>query len=390
MTTLIPPYGFPVTEFEARTVRAQQLMRNMRLDALLLMTEPEIAYYAGFNSYFWQSPTRPWFLVIPLSGEPIAVVPSIGVTTVANTWIQDVRSWQSPNPADEGVSLLASTLKELGTNYKRIGVPTGPETHLRMPGNDVQTLNRLLGGISLVDATDIVKTQRMVKSSLEIAKHQHICELVSDSFENVPRIIHTGMSEREAFQAFRLDILSRKATSAPYLVTTSGPGGIDDAIRFPCDRVLNEGDLLFIDTGCEYDGYYSDFDRNFALGAASEEALAAYRLAYKATEAGIAAVKPGVKSSDVFKAMAKVLEEGGASNSSIGRMGHGVGLKNTEWPSIMASDDTVLQAGMILAIEPGYEFLPGKIMLHEENVVVRDEAAQLLSRRADPELPILT
>lgn len=390
MTTLIPPYGFPVTEFEARTVRAQQLMRNMRLDALLLMTEPEIAYYAGFNSYFWQSPTRPWFLVIPLSGEPIAVVPSIGVTTVANTWIQDVRSWQSPNPADEGVSLLASTLKELGTNYKRIGVPTGPETHLRMPGNDVQTLNRLLGGISLVDATDIVKTQRMVKSSLEIAKHQHICELVSDSFENVPRIIHTGMSEREAFQAFRLDILSRKATSAPYLVTTSGPGGIDDAIRFPCDRVLNEGDLLFIDTGCEYDGYYSDFDRNFALGAASDEALAAYRLAYKATEAGIAAVKPGVKSSDVFKAMAKVLEEGGASNSSIGRMGHGVGLKNTEWPSIMASDDTVLQAGMILAIEPGYEFLPGKIMLHEENVVVRDEAAQLLSRRADPELPILT
>ncbi len=390
MTTLIPPYGFPVTEFEARTVRAQQLMRNMRLDALLLMTEPEIAYYAGFNSYFWQSPTRPWFLVIPLSGEPIAVVPSIGVTTVANTWIQDVRSWQSPNPADEGVSLLASTLKELGTNYKRIGVPTGPETHLRMPGNDVQTLNRLLGGISLVDATDIVKTQRMVKSSLEIAKHQHICELVSDSFENVPRIIHTGMSEREAFQAFRLDILSRKATSAPYLVTTSGPGGIDDAIRFPCDRVLNEGDLLFIDTGCEYDGYYSDFDRNFALGAASDEALFAYRLAYKATEAGIAAVKPGVKSSDVFKAMAKVLEEGGASNSSIGRMGHGVGLKNTEWPSIMASDDTVLQAGMILAIEPGYEFLPGKIMLHEENVVVRDEAAQLLSRRADPELPILT
>ena len=390
MTTLIPPYGFPVTEFEARTVRAQQLMRNMRLDALLLMTEPEIAYYAGFNSYFWQSPTRPWFLVIPLSGEPIAVVPSIGVTTVANTWIQDVRSWQSPNPADEGVSLLASTLKELGTNYKRIGVPTGPETHLRMPGNDVQTLNRLLGGISLVDATDIVKTQRMVKSSLEIAKHQHICELVSDSFENVPRIIHTGMSEREAFHAFRLDILSRKATSAPYLVTTSGPGGIDDAIRFPCDRVLNEGDLLFIDTGCEYDGYYSDFDRNFALGAASDEALFAYRLAYKATEAGIAAVKPGVKSSDVFKAMAKVLEEGGASNSSIGRMGHGVGLKNTEWPSIMASDDTVLQAGMILAIEPGYEFLPGKIMLHEENVVVRDEAAQLLSRRADPELPILT
>ncbi len=364
-------------------------MRNKRLDALLLMTEPEIAYYAGFNSYFWQSPTRPWFLVIPLSGEPIAVVPSIGVTTVSNTWIQDVRSWQSPNPADEGVSLLASTLKELATNHKRIGVPTGPETHLRMPGNDVQTLNKLLGRIVLADATDIVKSQRMVKSSLEIAKHRYICELVSDTFEHVPQIIHQGMTEREAFQTFRLDILSRKATSAPYLVATSGPGGINDAIRFPCDRILNDGDLLFIDTGCEYDGYYSDFDRNFAIATASEQALAAYRLAFKATEAGLATVKPGARTSDVFRAMAKVLEQGGASNSAIGRMGHGVGLKNTEWPSIMTNDETILQAGMILAIEPGYEFLPGKIMLHEENVVVTEDGAELLSRRAAPDLPIL-
>lgn len=381
--------GFPIEEFETRVGNAQRLMRHADMDALLFMTEREFTYFAGFQSNFWQSPTRPWFLVLPAEGDPIAVIPSIGENALKLSWIKDVRLWASPNPEDEGISLLSDTLKSLATRHGRVGVPMGPETHLRMPANDVQALQSALGSVEMVDATDIIRSLRMVKSEREIAKHKYICGLVSDAYENMGSIAQAGMSEREILAAYRLDVLQRGADTVPYIVVTAAQDGTDDAIRYPNDCPLVAGDVLFVDTGAEFDGYYCDFDRNFAIGRASDLTKRAYDLAYRATDAGIAAVRPGARACDVWKAMADVLAAGGAQGSGVGRMGHGVGLHNTEWPSLMATDETVLQVGMVLAIEPGYDLAPGRMMLHEENVVVRENGAELLTRRAPPEIPIL-
>jgi len=379
--------GFPVFEYETRVQKAQTLMHAAGMDALLFMTQNEFTYFAGFQSNFWQSPTRPWFLIIPSAGKPIAVIPSIGENALSLSWLDDVRIWASPNPDDEGISLLADTLK--GLAHSRVGVPMGPETHLRMPANDVTKLRTALGGVEMVDATHILRSLRMVKSEREIAKHKHICGLISNAYDNIGKIVKAGRSEREILMAYRLDVLGRGADTVPYIVSTAGQDGSDDAIRFPNDRPLVAGDVLFIDTGAEIDGYYCDFDRNFAIGHASDATRLAYDLAYRATDAGIAAVRPGVRACDVWQAMADVLASGGAQGGGVGRMGHGVGLHNTEWPSLMAADKTVLQEGMVLAIEPGYDFAPGKIMLHEENVVVRADGAELLTRRAAREIPIL-
>jgi len=72
--------GFPVSEFEARTAKAQRLMAEADpgIDALLFCTEPEVRYFSGFLTPFWQSPTRPWFLIVPREGKPVAVIPGIG------------------------------------------------------------------------------------------------------------------------------------------------------------------------------------------------------------------------------------------------------------------------------------------------------------------------
>ncbi len=125
--------GFPVSEFETRVQNAQAKMRAADMDALLFMSEREFTYFAGFQSNFWQSPTRPWFLILPAEGKPIAVIPSIGENALSISWIDDVRIWASPNPEDEGISLLSDTLKGLAKRHGRVGVPMGPETHLRMP-----------------------------------------------------------------------------------------------------------------------------------------------------------------------------------------------------------------------------------------------------------------
>ena len=94
--------GFPVSEYEARVQKAQVLMHEAGMDALLFMTQNEFTYFAGFQSNFWQSPTRPWFLIIPSKGKPIAVIPSIGENALSLSWLDDVRIWASPNPDDEG------------------------------------------------------------------------------------------------------------------------------------------------------------------------------------------------------------------------------------------------------------------------------------------------
>lgn len=384
-----PERGFPKAEFEARTRHAQALMKAQSLDALLVMTEPEVRYYSGFHTLFWLSPTRPWFLVVPAKGKPIAVIPNIGRRSMSDTWVSDIRCWPAPQPEDDGISLLVKTLQELGGKNGRIGVPMGHETHVRMPAGDFDRLRSLLGEMQFVDATALVRAQRMVKSAAEIEKISHICGIASAAFTGLPDLIRVGDSERQAFTKFRIDLLQRGADDVPYLVGSSGAGGFDDVIKQPTDRTLEKGDMLLFDTGAVFDGYYCDFDRNYAFGSASDEMKRAYVAVYEATEAGLATVRPGIKVSDLWAAMAKVLADNGSRGSDVGRLGHGLGMQLTEWPSNTQNDHTVIEEAMVLTLEPGMKYGAGLTMLHEENIVVRADGPELLTHRAPPELPII-
>jgi len=70
-----PPRGFPEAEFAARTAKAQAAMAAAGLDALLLTTDVELRYFSGFLTQFWQSPTRPWYMVLPKAGKPRSSLP---------------------------------------------------------------------------------------------------------------------------------------------------------------------------------------------------------------------------------------------------------------------------------------------------------------------------
>ena len=383
-----PPRGFGDAEYERRCAGAQALMSARDIDLLFVCTEPQVRYFTGFHTPFWQSPTRPWFVVLPRTGKPVAVIPGIGSSLMERTWVDDIRTWSAPHPDDDGVTLLASTMRELLGGNGRVGVPMGHETHLRMPLADWEKLRTLLPEVPFVDATTVIRTMRMTKSDVEVAKTRHICSLVSDGFENIGSLLSVGMTEREAFNAFRIDLLRRGADDVPYLVGATGQDFVD-VIKQPSDRVIESGDLLMFDTGSSWDGYFSDFDRYFAFGHADDAAQRAYETVWNATEAGLAMLRPGVTTTELWRAMADVMIAGGSLGNDVGRLGHGLGIELTEQPSNTSSDDTVITDGMVLTLEPGMTFAPGRMMLHEENVVVRAEGPELLSRRAAPELPII-
>ena len=380
-----PERGFAFAEFEARTVRAQIAMARDGLAGLLLTTEAEFRYFSGFLSPFWQSPTRPWFLFVPVEGKPVAVVPEIGREPLERTWLDDVRTWPAPNPADDGISLLLDLLAPLAARGASLGVPMGHETHLRMPLGDWQRLFARLPGLAVADAGPLVQRLRMVKSTAEIAKIAHICAIASRTFARLPDFAGEGVPLAAVFREFRRAALAQGADEVPYLVGAAGPDGYGDIISPPTDRPLARGDVMMVDTGCTWDGYHCDFDRNFAVGHASDTARGAYAQLWQATEAGIAAARPGATARGVFEAMAAELGAAGA----VGRLGHGLGMQLTEQPSLAAFDETVLEEGMVLTLEPSLLYGDGLSMVHEENVVLRADGAELLSERAPEEIAVI-
>ena len=382
--------GFVENEFVERTQRAQGLMKKNGLDALLLTTEPEVRYFSGFHTAFWLSPTRPWFLIVPFEGKPIAVIPEIGARRMSDTWIDDIITWPSPRPFDEGISELAKVLECLKKRSGLIGLPMGPESYVRMPLSDFEKLRNSNNNIEFIDATPLVRELRMVKSEAEISKIRFICQRVSEGFSDLSKIAKVGDEEREVFRRFRIDLLARGADEVPYLVGGSGPGGPVEVIGMPSNRTLDVGDMLMMDTGAVFDGYFSDFDRNFCFGFADDIVKKAYATVFKATEAGLQAARPGATAENIWQKMAEVLSDGGASVNVVGRLGHGLGMQLTEWPSNMQGDSTVMRPGMVMTLEPCMNFGDGRIMVHEENIVIRDGEPELLSWRAPTEIPVLS
>lgn len=373
--------GFGLEEYRSRLVRAQTLMAEQGLAALLLTTEPEVRYFTGFLTRFWESPTRPWFVVVPAAGDPIAVIPSIGGPVMARTWITDIRTWRSPDLTDDGISLLSETLVAVAGDAP-VGTPMGHETHLRMPLADYTRLSKTA---RLVSDKGIMRALRLIKSEAEIAKIRTACDIAGRAFARVHEFARPGVPLSEVFRRFQMTCLDEGADWVPYLAGGTGPMGYDDVISPASDTPLAAGDVLMLDTGLVHDGYFCDYDRNFGIGTPNQRVRDTHKRLIDATEAAFEAARPGATAADLFHAMDKILT-GGAGGSDAGRYGHGLGMQLTEWPSLIPDDHTVLQPGMVLTLEPGMNIPGGQYLVHEEDIVVRDGSAERLSRFSGPAL----
>ena len=384
-----PKRGFSKIEYENRLIKMQKFMYANKIDVILLTTQVDIEYYTGFKTQFLQSPTRPWYLLLPLEGEIQAIIPTIGLSGMQGTWVNNIQTWSSPNPQDEGITLLTASIKALMKRFNTIGLPKGHESTLRMPINDYERLKNNLASYEFADVTKILRYARYIKSPAEIEKIKYICEITSKGFKDLPSLLKLGQSERENCQRFKKHLLDLGVDDSPYLISGSGQNGYGSIIMGPSERILEEGDIFIIDTGSVYDSYFCDFDRNYAFSYASDESKKAYDVVFKATDAGFDACQVGNTTSDVYKVMNDIMQKGGALGNSVGRLGHGLGLQLTEWPSNTLMDNTPLEEGVILTLEPGMEYLEGKEMVHEENVLITANGPIWLSTRADENLPII-
>ena len=377
---------FPTVEYQGRVARLQSAMQAQAMDALLLSTPADIFYVTGFLTRFWESPARPWFVVVPIDGEPVAVIPSIGAELMGRGWLKDIRTWDAPDPVDDGVSLLAETILQHVPSGGAIGTPMGLETHVRMPMADFARVTALIAPRRIIDATAVVQRVREIKSEAEIAKIKTACGIADRVFARVPEFAQIGRPLDQVFRDFQIALLAEGADWVSYVAGAAGQGGYGDVISPATDKPIAVGDILMLDTGAVRDGYFCDFDRNYAIGPPSDAVRRAHDALYAATDVALASLRPGMKACELYDILKRGLQDAGAVPGG-GRMGHGLGITLTEWPSLTAKDTTELREGMVLTLEPGVEVAPGRFIVHEENIVLRADGPALLSSRAPAQLP---
>ncbi len=377
--------GFATDEYQNRLARAQQMMATSGLDALFLTTETDVRYFTGFLTRFWESPTRPWYVIIPQLGKPIAVIPSIGAALMARTWIADIRTWSAPDLQDDGLSLLSDTLHEVIGQNAKIGVPFGHETHIRMPHADFLRLQQLCPSLHFADDGEVMRRLRLIKSAAEISKIQTACDIAGRAFDRVGEIAGKGIALSDIFREFQRLCLSEGADWVPYLAGGKGPMGYDDVISPASDAPLLSGEVMMLDTGLVFDGYFCDYDRNYVVGTPSPEIVSAWDKLLAATSAGREAARPGNTAADIYHAMDRVLT-GGTGGGAAGRLGHGLGMQLTEWPSFIPGDRTELCAGMVITLEPGLTMPDGSVLVHEDDFVLTTDGVRQLSPPAPQQL----
>ena len=389
----IPQRGFNEDEFIERLLKAQILMEQYGLGCILLTSESEVYYFTGFMTEFWQSPTRPWYVILPSRGKPIAVIPSIGEKLMSSCFVSEIITWMSPDGEDDGLSLLIKTIKGNINSIEKIGVMSGRETYLRMPLKDILTISNTFGESRIFDITDGIQYLRMIKSEREIEKIRYICKKVSNVFTNFSEFLKAGIPLSEIFRQFKINCLNEGMDDVSYLVGAAGEGGYFDIIAPPSSQPISNGDILMLDTGTKWDGYFCDFNRNFAIGNVESEAERTHKILYDSISLAAEMIKPSKTSMrDIFHTLNSFLKLENKSEDkasiSVGRFGHGLGIQLTERPSIIEWDDTTVEPGMVLTLEPSLVYGEKKhLMVAEENILITNTGVEFLSSRWPRDLP---
>ena len=234
--------------------------------------------------------------------------------------------------------------------------------------------------VSLVPVEDLVERQREIKSEAEIERTRRALDLAEQAFESIQKHLAPGMTEKQG--AWELEKAMREmgadALSFPIICAAGTAAALPHAI--PGDRVMENGQPLLFDWGAVLNHYCSDISRTIVLGTPDDTFRRVYDTVREAQRRAIDAIRGGV-SSKAVDAVARDYIDGAGFEGKFGHgLGHGTGLAVHEAPRLSPLKETTLQPGMIVTVEPGI-YLPewGGVRL-ENQVVVREDGAEVLNR----------
>jgi Xaa-Pro aminopeptidase len=332
-----------------RLQRLNKALERSRVDALLVTHMPNVRYVTGFtgSAGVLLAGRRPVFWTDGRYGEQ------------ARREVKGARIVVAKGPA-----VLAAIQHAAASGVKRLGYEAEHVTVAQR-----KSLSPQARGVRMVETSAVVETLRCIKDGNEIECIRAAVNLASRCFKPLLRVMRPGVAESEV--AAHLEFAARTAGASAMSFETIVAGGARSALphgvasRAP----LPPRGFVVLDYGVILDGYCSDMTRTVHIGRASRESRMLYEAVLEAQLAAIAAVRPGVSAGEVDAAARKTLQRSKLAKYFTHSTGHGVGLEIHEIPRIGAKQQTELEPGMVITIEPGI-YLPGRCGIRIEDMVL--------------------
>jgi Xaa-Pro dipeptidase len=345
-------------EYLARIARAQGLMGEAGIGALLIEPGASMTYFTGV---LWWRSERLTAIVLPREGEPFVVTPHFEEPSVRESLKvpAQVRVW---NEHEDPLALVAGILRD-----RRITAPVGVEETVRFFA--VDGLRRAMPGVEIRAGASIVRGCRMIKSAGEIALMQKASDITIAAYRHTAPRIERGMNPAQ------IGAIMNGATAA--LGGTIGFALIllGEASAYPHGsgqpQAVREGEVVLMDCGCSVEGYQSDISRTFVFGAANAEQRRVWDQMRQGQEIANEAARIGRPAGSVDDAVRAQYERWGYGPGYrlpglSHRTGHGIGLDGHEPVNLVHGETTLLAPGMCFSNEPGI-YLPGKFGIRLED-----------------------
>ena len=353
-------------EREARIAKAQRLMKDAGLSALLVEAGSSLDYFTGIR--WWRS-ERLTAAVIPVEGSALIVTPAFEEPSIRESLVVagDVRVWQED---ESPFALIAAWLKARGLDRGRIGT----EETVRFFATD--GLRNAAPAARIVDGSPVVRGCRMIKSPAEIALMQIASDVQIAAYRHIYPRIERGMSQGDinAMLAAACRALGGETDGGLVLIGESSayPHGSEKPQR------VADGTIILLDAGCSVHGYQSDISRTMVFGTASKRQREVFEQMRRGQEIAFAAARIGTEAGKVDDAVRRYYINLGYGPGyklpgTSHRTGHGIGMDGHEPVNLVHGETTRLAAGMCFSNEPGI-YIPGEFGVRLEDCFHMTEA----------------
>ena len=345
--------------FSGRITLIQRKLSDFKINALIILNIFNIRYLSGFTG------SDGVLLICPDSSFLLV---DGRYTTQAALEVQNIPVTEYKDK----VCGIIQAIKDLG--LKHIGFEA-----LSMSVDMHNQLTQRFDDEMLINIGDDLKFLRAHKDETEITLMKKAAAISSAAIAALISDIKTGCTEREL--ALQLEIYARRAGADQLAFDAIVAAGENSALPHaqPTDRKIKTGDFIVIDFGVKYKGYCSDETYTFAFGELTDQQKNAYEIVKTAHDEAIAAIRANVAASCVDNCARSVLGERYSKYFSHGT-GHGVGLEVHEAPRIASNSQDVLEAGMVVTVEPGL-YIPGLWGIRiEDTVLVKENSCEIFTK----------
>ena len=372
---------FTNNEYESRLKGLREIISKNNLDAVILTSMQNIAYYSGF---LYCSFGRPYACIVT-SKNNIVVSANIDASQPWRRCYGEnliYTDWERDNYLKAIVSLLKKV--------KRAGIEND---HLTL--ERYRNLKDALGDPELIDISSFVMSKRMIKSNEEISLIKSGAKIADIGGEAIVKEIKVGASEidiamagRDAMEKAIVKFHPDSELRDTWVWFQSGIN-TDGAHNPVTTRKLKHGDILSLNTFPMISGYYTALERTLFVGGADEASLKAWEANIKVHKRGIELIKPGAKCSEITAELNDLFSELGYLEYRTFGYGHSFGVLSHYYGregklELREDVDTVLEPNMVVSMEPMVlitEDKPGAGGYREHDIlVIKENGAENITK----------